>query len=86
MSSVQKDSGPDYSTFRLHKIFKNEFLRLFRENVQMNYVHETNAIRVKSRQVQVKLEKLRVCFSEAEHTAAPINTCTSKSAKLRFFF
>jgi len=58
MSLVQKDSGPDYSIFRVHKIFKNEFLRLFNKNIQMVYVHETNAIRVKSRQVQVKLEKV----------------------------
>jgi len=58
MFSVQKDSSSDYSTFRVHNIFKNEFLRLFNKNAQMVNVCETNAIRVKSRQVQVKLEKL----------------------------
>jgi len=35
-----------------------QFLRMFNENVQMVYFHETNAIKVKRRQVQVKLEKL----------------------------
>ena len=28
MSLVQKDSSPDYSTFIVHKIFENEFLRI----------------------------------------------------------